>query len=159
HDGNPSRCFHRPPFHHRANRGNRDHTCGSLLSLFTPWCDLLAMESRGDGDAFSSHACGRVTVPRLRLYAEEMTGNDVAERAEHRAFDVRMLDLELGDQALDALSLQAQVAARRAAAADDRQAALACVGARIALADVHERPDDDVTAVVGHQPRRPRLER
>ena len=67
--------------------------------------------------------------------------------------------LEIDDQPLDALALQAQVAAGRAAAADDRQPDFLAVQPRLVLADVHERPNDDVLAVVGHQPRRHRLER
>ena len=55
----------------------------------------------------------------------------LAERLEHRGLDVGMLALELHDQALDALALQAQVAAGRAAAADDRQIVLPRVGARL----------------------------
>ena len=61
---------------------------------------------------------------------EQVAGVDVAEGAQHRVLDLGMLDLELGDEALDALALQAQVAASRAAAADDRQLRRLRVGAR-----------------------------
>ncbi len=70
-----------------------------------------------------------------------------------------MLDLELGDEPLDALALQAEIAARRAAAADDRQRRRLGVVARLGLGDADERTNDDVLAVVGHEPRRHRLER
>ena len=62
------------------------------------------------------------------------------------------------DQPLDALPLQAQVAAGRATAADDRQLAFLAVGARLGFGDVDERANHDVLAVVGRQPRRHRLE-
>ena len=70
-----------------------------------------------------------------------------------------MFAFELDDQALDALALQAQIATRRAAAADDRQLALLAVLPRLVLAHVDERTDDDVLAVVGDEPRRHRLQR
>jgi hypothetical protein len=50
-----------------------------------------------------------------------MTGANVRQCANHRALDVGMLDFELGDEALDALPLEAEIAASRTAAADDRQ--------------------------------------
>ena len=70
-----------------------------------------------------------------------------------------VLDLEIHDQALDALALQAQVAAGRTAAPDDRQLDFLAVQPRLVLADVRERPNDDVLAVVGDEPRRHGLER
>ena len=70
-----------------------------------------------------------------------------------------VLALEIDDQPLDALALQAEVAARRTAAADDRQPDFLAVQPRLVLADVDQRPDDDVLAVVGDEPRRHRLER
>ncbi len=69
-----------------------------------------------------------------------------------------MLALELDDQSLDALALQAQIAACRTAAANDRQIVFARVGARFRLGDIHQRPNHDVLAVVRHQPRRHGLE-
>ena len=45
-------------------------------------------------------------------------------------FTLGMLAFELHDQPLDALTLQAEIAARRTAAADDRQLALAACSAR-----------------------------
>ena len=70
-----------------------------------------------------------------------------------------MLDLEVRDEALDALALEAQVAAGRTAAADHGQPHLLRVGAGLGLGHVHERTNDDVLLVVGHEPRRHRLER
>ena len=70
-----------------------------------------------------------------------------------------MLALELHDQPLDALALQAEIAARRATAADNRQLVLARVGAGLGFGHVNERANDDVRLVVGDQACRHRLER
>jgi hypothetical protein len=67
---------------------------------------------------------------RLQARVEQVARDDVAERGDHRRLDVGVFDLELGDESLDALALQAEVAAGRAAAADDGQARLLGVGAR-----------------------------
>src|SRR5262245_60547066 len=83
----------------------------------------------------------------------------MAERLDHRALDVGMFQLELGDEPLDPLALEAQVAARRTAAADHRQPALLRIAPGLGLGDVDERPDDDVLAVVRDESRRHRLER
>jgi hypothetical protein len=69
-----------------------------------------------------------------------------------------MLALEIEQQLLHPLPLEAEVAADRTAAADDRQPALGGVGGDVGLGDVGERADDDVAAVVRHQPGRHRLE-
>ena len=61
---------------------------------------------------------------RVQPPVEQVPAGDVAERAHHRVLDLRVLDLELRDEPLDALALQAQIAAGRTAAADDRQLAL-----------------------------------
>src|SRR5258705_13619392 len=113
--------------------------------------------------------CGFVREPQCRAVAqlaariephiEEVPRHDVAERLQHRLLDARMFLLEVENQPLDALPLEAEIAAGGTAAADDRQFALLRVHARFGLLDVHERPDNDVLAVVGHEPRRHRLER
>ena len=90
---------------------------------------------------------------------EEVPRLDVAQRLQHRVLHARVLDLEVHEEALHPLPLQAQVAAGRTAAADDRQRALLGVEACLVLTDVDQRPDDDVGAVVGHQPRRHGLQR
>src|SRR5436190_4249275 len=87
---------------------------------------------------------------RIEPRVEQVPGRDVAERFQHRLLHARMLDLELHDQLFRALTLQPEIAARRTAAADDRQLALLRVQPRLILADVHERANDDVLAVVGH---------
>src|ERR1043165_4363977 len=89
---------------------------------------------------------------------EEMPRHDVAERLEHRLLDAGVLLLDIEDQALDALALQAEVTAGRAATADDRQLTLFRVEPRLGFLDVNQWPDHDVLAVVGHQPRRHRLQ-
>ena len=98
---------------------------------------------------------GRRVEPRV----EQMPRRDVAERLQHRLLDAGMLDLELHQQPLGALPLQAEIAARRTAAADDRQLALLRVRPRFVFADVDERPDHHVRAVVGHELGRHRLQR
>ncbi len=70
-----------------------------------------------------------------------------------------MLALEVHDQPFDALALQAEIAARRTAAADHRQRRFLGVGAGVGLLHVDHRPDHHVASVVGDQPRRHRLER
>src|SRR5688572_14668492 len=87
-----------------------------------------------------------------------MPAGDVAKRPDHRALDLGMFDFELGNQALDALPLKAQIAARGTAATDDRQLAFLRIRACFTLGDVNERPDDDVLAVVGDKPGGHRLE-
>ena len=67
---------------------------------------------------------------RIQARVEEVPRHDVAERLQHRLLDARVFLLEIEDQPLDALPLQAEVAARRAAAADDRQLALLRVYSR-----------------------------
>ena len=69
-----------------------------------------------------------------------------------------MLALELHQQALGALALQSQIAARRTTAADDRQPALLRICPRFLFAHVHQRPDHHMRAVVGHQLGRHRLQ-
>src|SRR3989441_1140221 len=79
---------------------------------------------------------------RIQARVEQMPRRDVANRLEHRLLDARMLALQLHQHPFGALALQSQIAARRAAAADDRQLALFRIGARFGFAHVHERPDD-----------------
>src|SRR5687768_15490073 len=67
------------------------------------------------------HAVAQLAT-RVETQVEQVAGLHVAERLEHRLLDPGMFDLEIHDQAFDPLALQAQVATRRAAAADDRQA-------------------------------------
>src|SRR5687768_7497304 len=66
-------------------------------------------------------AVGERGVAQLRqgieTSIEEVAAGHVAERADHRVLDLGMLDFEPGDEPLDALPLQAQVAAGRTAAA------------------------------------------
>ena len=59
-----------------------------------------------------------------------MPRHDVAERLQHRLLDAGMLALQVEDQPLDPLPLKAEIAAGRAAAADDRQARTASCTAR-----------------------------
>src|SRR5687767_11544777 len=61
---------------------------------------------------------------RIEAAIEQMTRPDIRQRLDHRVLDLGMLDLQLRDQPLDSLALQAEVAAGRAAAADDRQRSL-----------------------------------
>src|SRR4051794_21864238 len=96
---------------------------------------------------------------RVQPRVEQVPFLDVTERLEHRLLDAGVLALEVEDQALDALPLQAQIAARRTAAADDRQGAFLGVEPRLVLADVGQRTNDDVLAVVGDQLCRHRLQR
>src|SRR5207253_11392460 len=90
---------------------------------------------------------------------EQVSRRDVAERLQHRLLHARMLALELHEQPLGTLALEPEVAARRTAAADDRQLTGLRVRARFVLADVHQRPDDDVRAIVGDELRGHRLRR
>src|SRR5262249_24562719 len=90
---------------------------------------------------------------------EQVARRDVAERLQHGVLDARMLALELHQETLGALALEAEIAARRTTAADDRQLALFRVRARFVFPYVHQRPDDDVRAVVGYEPGGHGLER
>src|SRR5258705_6829777 len=113
--------------------------------------------------------CGFVGEPQCRAVAqlaariephiEEVPRHDVAGGLQHRLLATGMFLLEVEDQPLDPGPLEAEIAARGKAAADDPQSALLGGQARFGLLDVHERPDDDVLAVVGPEPRRHRLER
>ena len=85
---------------------------------------------------------------RIEARVEQMSRGDIAERFEHGGLDAWMLELEIHQQLLDPLALQSQVAARRTAAADDRQLRFLGVRASFVLADIHQRPDDDVFAIV-----------
>jgi hypothetical protein len=80
-----------------------------------------------------------------------MAWHDVAERLEHRLLHAGMLLLQVENQALHALSLQAEVAARRTAAADNGQLALLRVETSLGFLYVDQRPDDDMLAVVGNE--------
>src|SRR4029453_10440290 len=105
--------------------------------------------------------CGLVREPQRRTVAqlaarietrvEQMARHEVAERLEHRLLHAGMLLFQIENQALHALALQAEVAARRTAAADDRQLALLSVEARLGLLHVDQRPDDDVLTVIGNE--------
>src|SRR3954454_19656189 len=88
-----------------------------------------------------------------------MSGGHVAKRAQHGVLDLGVLDLEFGDEALHALPLEAEVAARGAAAADDRQGRGFRVRARLGLEDVDQGTDDDMLGIVRHEPRRHGLQR
>ncbi len=79
-----------------------------------------ARVGRGASRPAVERAAGRA-AGGIEATIEQMARHDVAERLQHRALDARVLALELDDQALDALPLQAEIAARRTAAADDRQ--------------------------------------
>ena len=96
---------------------------------------------------------------RVETGVEQVARHDVGQRLEHGVLDAGVLDLEVGDQPLDALPLEAEVAAGRAAAADDRQLPLLRVQPRLGLVYIDKRANDDVLAVVGDQPRRHRLQR
>ena len=67
--------------------------------------------------------CLRSSRAGIQAAVEQMARHDVAERFQHRLLDAGMLALEIHDQPLDALALQAEIAAGRTAAADDRQLA------------------------------------
>ena len=70
-----------------------------------------------------------------------------------------MLEFQVENQPLDALPLQGEVPTRPAAAANDGQPALLGAEPRLILANVDERTNHDVLAVVGDEPCRHRLER
>src|SRR5262245_31520385 len=63
-----------------------------------------------------------------------------------------MLLFQVENQTLYALSLQAEVAAGRTAAANDGQLAFLGIQTRLRFLDIDERPDDDVLTVVGNEP-------
>src|SRR2546423_14658896 len=96
---------------------------------------------------------------RIEPRVEEEPGHHVAELLEHRLLDAGVFLLEIEDPPLHTLALKAQVTARGAAAADDWQLPLLRIQPGLGFFDVHERADDHVLAVVGHEPRRHRLER
>ena len=96
---------------------------------------------------------------RIQAGVEQMPRRDVAQRLEHRLLDARMLDLEIHQQPLDPLALKAEIAAGRTAAADDRQLRFLGVRPRLVLADIDQRTNHHMRAVVGHQLGRHRLER
>ena len=73
---------------------------------------------------------------------------DVLQRLDHRALDARMLALEIHQQALDTLALQAEVTAGGTAASDDGKSAFLRVRPSFFFADVDEWPDHDVGTVV-----------
>ena len=62
-----------------------------------------------------------------------------------------MLALELHEQPFGALPLEAEIATRGTATADDRQLGFLAVRPRFVFAHVHERPDDDMFIVVRHE--------
>ena len=62
-----------------------------------------------------------------------------------------MLALELDEEPLRTLPLEAQIAACRATAADDRQPGFFRVRARFVFANVDERSNHDVCSIVGHE--------
>ena len=88
-----------------------------------------------------------------------MSRHDVTHRFQHRLLDTGMLEFQVENQPLDALPLQGEVPTRRAAAANDGQPLLLGVEPRLILANVDERTNHDVLAVVGDEPCRHRLER
>ncbi len=90
-------------------------------------------------------------VGRVEPPVEQMARRDVGQRLEQRGLHARVLAFELHQHPLDALALQRQVAAGRAAAADDGQRRRLRVRARLFLEHVGQRPDHRVPAVVGHQ--------
>src|SRR3954465_7032929 len=69
-----------------------------------------------------------------------------------------MLDLELRNQPLDPLALEAEIAADGAAAADDGKPLLLRIRTRFGFGHEHQRANDDVLAIVGDEPRWHRLE-
>src|SRR4030095_5356025 len=70
-----------------------------------------------------------------------------------------MLAREVEDQPLDPLPLQAEVAACRATASDDRKPDFLAVEAGLIFANADERTDDHMFTVVRDQPRGHRFER
>ena len=70
-----------------------------------------------------------------------------------------MFQFQFGDEALDSLAFQTEIAADRATTADDGQSALLRISPRFRFGDVNERPNNYVFSVVGDQPRGHRLER
>ena len=93
-----------------------------------------------------------ISADRVQPRVQQMPRRDIGQRLQHRILHAHVLALEVHQQLLDALALQAQIAARRATAADDRQLHRRRVIAAVGLAHIHERPNDDVRAIVGHQP-------
>ncbi len=86
---------------------------------------------------------------RVEAHVEQMSGSDVAKGLEHRLFDARMLTLQVHEETLDALPLQAEVSARRTAAADNRQPTRLGIRTCFLFPDVNERPYHHMCAVVG----------
>src|SRR5687767_1228628 len=101
-----------------------------------------------EGDAVAQLAA------RIQAGVEEVSRHDIAESLEHGLLHTGMFALEVENQPLDALALQAQIAARRAAAADDWQLALLGVQPRLVFTDVDQWADDDVFAAVRDESRR-----
>ena len=89
-----------------------------LLLAVAEFSVFGALESEDDA------ARARNSARRVEPCVEQMARRHVGERLEHRLLHAGMLGFELHEQPLGALALQAQIAAGRAAAADDRQLAL-----------------------------------
>src|SRR6188474_1377048 len=81
------------------------------------------VEQQGDEAGLRCDALGDL-ANRIQPSIQQVARHHVAERLDHRRLHVRMLALELDNQPLDALPLQAEIAAGRATAADDGELAL-----------------------------------
>src|SRR5690349_16199423 len=69
------------------------------------------------------HAVAQLAA-RVQAGVEQVARHDIAQRLQHRLLDARVLDLEIHDQPLDALPLQAEVAAGGTTAPDDLEVPL-----------------------------------
>src|SRR5688572_27161522 len=88
----------------------------SVADLNEVGCRAFVFELQRDGVA--------QLAARIQAGVEKMAGHDVAEGLQHRLLHAGMLALEVENQPLHALALQAEIAAGGATAADDGQLAL-----------------------------------
>src|SRR5207248_2342505 len=106
-----------------ARRGHALHDGSQFCAEYTLGPLVVSLSTRDARLAVSRFDTDAEIGGRVQPRVEQMARRDVGERLQHRLLDAGMLALELGEEPLGALPLQAEVAARRAATADNRQLA------------------------------------
>ena len=96
-------------------------------------------------------------VEIVEFVIQEMRAGDIGHRGEHRLANVGRLQLEFGDEAFDAGTLEVRLRTAQIAR-DYREFLLLAVREDLAFLTVRERANDRVAAVIATQDRRHRLE-
>ena len=130
--GSCRRCTRHPPARRRratptsasrpgADLADRRPSPTWTRARLTRWMTALTACPRARRQASTTRS-PRCSASGYRRESSRWPGVTFDRARSIDAFTPRVLALEIEDEALDALALQPQVAARRAAAADDRQA-------------------------------------